>query len=122
MQCFHGFVEVYRVTQTSIYKALVMLNETKNIDTETDTETETSLVWRRRHPCKWHCVLVCFSGGGGSAELVQFAAPDDYRPVCEYDSIDFMLDVTVTQRYDGLFHTLIDYCDRILADTDLLLR
>jgi len=64
-------------------------------------------------------VGVCFSG---SAELVQFAVPDNYHPVCEYDSVDFMLDVTVTERYDGLFHTLINYCDRILADTDLLAR
>ena len=64
-------------------------------------------------------VRACFSG---SAELVQFAVPDNYHPVCEYDSVDFMLDVTVTERYDGLFHTLINYCDRILADTDLLAR
>ena len=54
--------------------------------------------------------------------MVQFAIPDDYHPVCEYDTVNFMLDATISERYDGLFHTLILYCERILAETDLLAR
>jgi len=67
-------------------------------------------------------LLIYGFSGGGRAGLIQFAVPDDYHPVCDYDSVDFMLDVSVTQRYEGLFHTLIEYCERILADTDLLVR
>lgn len=61
-------------------------------------------------------------GGGGGVKLIQFAVPDNYHPVCEYDTVNFMLDATITERFDGLFHTFILYCDRILADTDLLAR
>ena len=68
------------------------------------------------------CLRGGVGGAGGRAELVQFAVPADYHPVCEFDSVDFMIDVTVTERYDGLFHTLINYCDRIVNDTGLLLR
>jgi len=58
----------------------------------------------------------------GSVRLVQFAVPDNYHPVCEYDTVNFMLDATAAERWEGLFHTLILYCDRILNDTDLLAR
>ena len=60
----------------------------------------------------------CSSG----VELIQFAVPDNYHPVCEYDTVNFMLDATITERFDGLFHTFILYCERILAETDLLAR
>ena len=58
----------------------------------------------------------------GGVKLVQFAVPDNYHPVCEYDTVNFMLYATIAERFDGLFHTFILYCDRILAETDLLSR
>jgi len=63
-------------------------------------------------------VLSC----SGRVELIQFSVPVNYHPVCEYDTVNFMLDATLSERYDGLFHTFMLYCDRILAETDLLAR
>ena len=66
-------------------------------------------------------------GGGGEnltsgASLIQFASPPHYKPVCEYDTMDFMLYAPIRDRFRGLIQTAKLYCDALLSDKALLRR
>jgi len=57
-----------------------------------------------------------------SISLIQFRSPDNYKPVCEYDTMDFMLSSPIRDRFHTLIQTAKLYCDALLSDKNLLFQ
>lgn len=49
-------------------------------------------------------------------------APANFKPICEYDTIDFMLYTPLRQRFNSFIDTAKRFCEEILQDQELLLR
>jgi len=58
----------------------------------------------------------------GSINLLEFASPANFVPVCEFDSLDFMISAPIADRFNALIDTSVKYCDSLLSDKALLRR
>ncbi len=78
------------------------------------------------HRQQKHCVAMVTDNHTDShclqPDLIQFPAPVDYKPVCHYDNMDFMLFSPIKQRFQALTTTFVDYCDILLSNSALLQR
>ena len=52
--------------------------------------------------------------------MLQFPAPSDYKPICEYDTVDFMMYSPLQERFDAFIETSVKYCDQLLSNKDFL--
>ena len=57
-----------------------------------------------------------------SPNLVQFAGPENHRPVCDYDTVDFMLYAPIGDLFTAMLDTGSRYRDCLLSDRSLLSR
>jgi glucuronosyltransferase len=55
------------------------------------------------------------SSGKGSIRLLEFPSPKNYTPVCELDTLDFMLTAPLAERFSALIDTSVRYCDSLLS-------
>lgn len=62
----------------------------------------------------------CQAQRQGEVHLVEFQTPANYVPVCDYDTLDFMLYASLNQRFTAFFETSVRYCDALLSDRTLL--
>ena len=59
-------------------------------------------------------------GTGGQVEMIMFQAPGNFTPICEYDTVEFIVDTPVSIRFRTFIETSVRYCDRLLADKLLM--
>ncbi len=52
--------------------------------------------------------------------LIIFEAPNDFKPICEYDTIDFMLYTPINYRFSSFIQTSSRYCENILKNTHIM--
>lgn len=52
--------------------------------------------------------------------LVTFDPPVSFTPVCDYDTVDFMLYATLSERFGAFYGTSLSYCDALLSNAPLL--
>lgn len=58
----------------------------------------------------------------GKINLIHFRSPENYKPVCEYDTLDFMINAPLSDRFDALIDTNMKYCDSLISDRSLMRR
>lgn len=52
--------------------------------------------------------------------LVTFDPPLNFTPVCDYDTVDFMLYATLSERFGAFYGTSLSYCDALLSNAPML--
>ena len=57
---------------------------------------------------------------GGSVRLLEFEAPANYTPICEFDTVDFMLYSPFQVRFNTCVQTFLQYCDKLLSNSAML--
>jgi UDP:flavonoid glycosyltransferase YjiC (YdhE family) len=63
------------------------------------------------------------AGGGdrtGGMDLIVFEAPANFTPICEYDTIDWMLNTPISLRFNGFIETTRRYCENIVSNTRIM--
>ena len=56
---------------------------------------------------------------GSGVTLLQFQAPANYKPICEYDTMEFMMYSPIRERFSAMIQTMGVYCDALLSDKGL---
>ena len=52
--------------------------------------------------------------------LVQFEAPKDHVPICDYDTVDYVINVPLKIRFHAFIQTAVRYCDAMLGEKGFL--
>ena len=55
-------------------------------------------------------------------QLLTFAAPQNYTPICSFDSVDFMLYSPLQTRFNACVQTFLQYCAQIVQNSKLMRR
>lgn len=55
-----------------------------------------------------------------SVNMLQFDEPQNYTPICSYDTVDFMMYSPIRKRFDAFVETAVKYCDQLLSDERLM--
>lgn len=56
----------------------------------------------------------------GRPRLITFDPPLNFIPVCDYDTVDFMLYASLSQRFEAFYGTSLSYCDALLSNAPVL--
>ena len=64
--------------------------------------------------------LETFSSSGQNIKLLQFKGPKNYEPICNFDTVEFMLYSPIRDRFHKCVETFVKYCDQILQNQRLL--